>query len=188
MVKFSEGVRGVEVPEEEFIIISTGGKLLIIHAPFESADLLLMSDEFSDIVAVSSEVSVENVLVSATGPEDHVTPGKTSNSSLMSTKSGDFFQFIGIIDLDISETCSNTEEVSSWVPGYGGGLVRESKITEFDDLICDCTPEVDTRSQSNSEHILRAPVNKVQVKVILQGWSIKYLEWDLRYFSACMLV
>ena len=42
------------------------------------------------------------------------------------------------------------------------------------------TPQVDTRAQPHTEHVLRRPVHQVEVEVVLQLRGVQHLEWDLR--------
>lgn len=41
-------------------------------------------------------------------------------------------------------------------------------------------PEVDAGSQADTEDVEGGPVHQVEIEVILQLWSIKHLEGDLR--------
>jgi hypothetical protein len=43
-------------------------------------------------------------------------------------------------------------------------------------LAAACIPQVDTIAQSNGKDIMRRPINKVQVEVILQRGRIQHLE------------
>jgi len=45
------------------------------------------------------------------------------------------------------------------------------------------TPQVDTCTQSNAEHIQRGPVHEVEVEVVLELWSIQDFERYFGYFA-----
>lgn len=45
------------------------------------------------------------------------------------------------------------------------------------------TPQVYTRAQTHAQHVRWWPVYEIQIKIVLQVWSIQNLERDLRYFT-----
>ena len=60
----------MQVPDHKFVIIAAGGQLLVIEAPLQATDLLLMTDEFAEVLARGAEVPLQDVPVSATSADD----------------------------------------------------------------------------------------------------------------------
>ena len=60
----------MQVPDHKFVIIAAGGQLLVIEAPLQATDLLLMTDEFAEVLARGTKVPLQDVPVSATSADD----------------------------------------------------------------------------------------------------------------------
>ena len=60
----------MQVPDHEFVIIAARGQLLVIEAPLQATDLLLMTDKFAEVLAGGAKVPLQDVPVSAASADD----------------------------------------------------------------------------------------------------------------------
>ena len=56
---------GVQIPNHKFIIVTSGGELLIVEAPLQATDFLLVAFKLAEVRVGSSQISLQNVSVSA---------------------------------------------------------------------------------------------------------------------------
>ena len=55
----------VQIPNHQFVIVAARCELLIIEAPLQAANLLLVTHQLAEVRALSPQVSLQNVTVTA---------------------------------------------------------------------------------------------------------------------------
>lgn len=53
----------MQAPEEQFVVVTAGGQLLLVEGPFQAANLLFVAVQFPDVIGRASDVSSQNGLV-----------------------------------------------------------------------------------------------------------------------------
>ena len=90
----------------------------------------------------------------------------------MPSELADKFALIGVPYLQEAWVGPHCEVVPSVWPLHAGDCVWGAQVIEFSHLAWGGWPEVDTGTQTHCEDVGGRPVNKVEVKVILEGRGI----------------
>lgn len=87
------------VPDEQLVVVASGGQLLLVRTPLESAYFLLVALELGEEVVFHSKVTVQDALVTRARTQHGGVPRDTPNSPLMSHIALYHFLFNGIPSL-----------------------------------------------------------------------------------------
>lgn len=97
----------------------------------------------------------------------------------MTAERSNLFSNSSVPDLGVTAVCADSKVLALLAPANTSDLVIHRHLTELVDLASVGRPNVHTSVQADSQHVLRTPVDEVQVEVILKLWGIQYLEWNL---------
>lgn len=86
-----------------------------------------------------------------------------------------FFHFVDIPDLHLPAIGTQCKLRAFERPGDGSGRVRDPEVAEFGDLGVVSIPEVYAGGQTHSQVVLGAPVDEIEVVVVLEGRGVQYL-------------
>jgi len=133
-----------------------------------------------------AEVSDENrfVLTSGCNNWGHlIVPGKWANSCLMAVKVAHLFFGMNVPYMQLTWLCAYTEMVSAFGPCEWGNLLIISKVAELKNGWSRGVPNIYSALKGNCKNVLSWPINKVEVKVVHQVWSIQHPVWIRRNLS-----
>lgn len=92
----------------------------------------------------------------------------------MTSEIPDKFPVVDVPNLSLTLACSDCDVLSSSIaPAQTRDLFIRIDIAQFLDLRSVSAPNVNRVAQSYSQNVLRAPINKIKVKIILKVRSIK---------------
>ena len=87
-------------------------------------------------------------------------------------------------NLSVARISADCEVSACLRPGHGSDSVGRRNLAELGNLLAARRPDVDCRAQSDCQNVLAGPIDKVQVKVILEAWRIEHLKgyfWNLAH-------
>ena len=88
-----------------------------------------------------------------------------------------------IPDLRITSVCANCQMGAAQIPSYWGDWVVQRNLTKLGDSRGAGWPNVNGPTETHGQNIRRAPVNQVEIEVVLQLRSIEYFKRLLLDFS-----
>lgn len=65
-------------------------------------------------------------------------------------------------------------------PLHARHRVAWTDVVQLRDLTARCGPKINARSQTDSQLVLRRPINQIEVEIVLQRGCIKHFEGSLR--------
>lgn len=101
---------------------------MLVWAPFESADFLLVAFQLGEVVNLLSHVSVQNGFISRSTAQERVVPSYATYSSFVAFELFDYFLFIDIPVLENATRSSHRQEFARVAPRNAGDGVLRSKV------------------------------------------------------------
>lgn len=103
-----------------------------------------------------------------------VVPSKRAHPGIVASERSDLLHGVNIPNLQISTFSSHAQVAAMVRPAQGSHLVVLSNVTEFLYAGGCRIPNVNKVLKSNSQNILRGPVNKVQVEIVTEARRLKH--------------
>lgn len=101
-------------PNHQLVVISSRGKILIVHRPLEANDLLFVTFKPTLELSFFSDVSVDDRPIFWSRREGiRVVPGYSSYSTFMALIWSDQFLSLGVKEVDSAGVCSRCEVLAS---------------------------------------------------------------------------
>lgn len=170
-------------PNEQFVIVATWRKQVIVEGPFQPTYLLGVSLVFWDYsVKALPSVPHLNTSVSRTARQNAISPCDRADSSTMASVLTDSTTFSNVPKLNRTFTSANSNLRALTVPIQTWYWIR-NQITKLKDSVIVGVPEVKAGIQSNWKYVLRWPLEKIQVEVVLEIRSVKHFEGNLADLS-----
>mmetsp|Transcript_28191 Transcript_28191/g.42678 ORF Transcript_28191/g.42678 Transcript_28191/m.42678 type:complete len:281 (+) Transcript_28191:125-967(+) len=138
------------VPDQQLVIVASRGQLLLVRAPLEAADFLLVAFELRKVVRFCSHVTVENGLVSGTAAQEGRCPGNAANASIMSSKLPDQLLFADVPTLQFTAARAHGQVVTVGRPVNARHLVGLAKVIQLRYLARRSRPEVHAGAKAYS--------------------------------------
>jgi hypothetical protein len=161
--------RSLEIPYEKLVVIAPRSKLLPIKTPFQPTDLFVMARERLNDTGVSQIMMIDESVLTPTRDLISV-PGKSRDSILVPLIRLEDLHPFSIPNLYHPVSLSNCQSHSILVPAERSGsfparlmVIRDKEL----DVVGLNVLDVDVTLQSNGEFVGAAPVQKVQVEVVL---------------------
>lgn len=172
----------VFAPNHQFVIVTSWGELLLVWAPFESTDFLLVAFQLGEVVDLLSHISVQNGLISRPTAQERVVPSYATYSSFVAFELFHYFLFIDIPVLKNATRSSHRQEFARVAPRNAGDGVLRSKVVQLGNFGSTGAPKINTRPKPNSQNIIAWPINQIEIVIILQSWRIQHFERRFAYF------
>lgn len=98
----------------------------------------------------------------------------------MSLEYPEHFPFGNVPDLHHSTICANRQMLPSLRPANRCHWISRAKVVQLRNLTITRGPDVNAVRETHCEVVVRGPVNKIQVEVILEGRCVQDLVGDFR--------
>ena len=178
------GADGRHVPHEEAVVVAARRHVLVVGRPLEPAHLLAVAGEPPlGGEARRADVALQDEAVAAARRQDVPVPGQSADPGRVALQRVDLLVGRHVPDLDVPFVGAHGNQVAADPVGPGHGSHRVAvlrEVAEPGDLAGAGAPQVDGRAEPDGEHVLRRPVDQVEVEVVLQLGSVQHLEGDLR--------
>mmetsp|Transcript_2387 Transcript_2387/g.8793 ORF Transcript_2387/g.8793 Transcript_2387/m.8793 type:complete len:246 (-) Transcript_2387:411-1148(-) len=177
------GARGV--PDEEVVVVAAARELAVVVRPLEAANLALMADELGDVVVRRAHVALEHVAVAAAGAQDVRRPRERPDPHAVPAHRPNLFAppRAGVPDVQLAVVRAHRQKGAALRPRDAAHVIVRPQVAEFRHVARARAPQIHTLPQPHRQHIVRAPVHQVQVKVILKLRSVQHLERRARNLS-----
>lgn len=122
---------------------------------------------------------MQYTLIARAGAEEFAVPSYATYSAFMSCKRAHQFALVSIPHLKKSWVGADSQMISSVWPLHTSYRIILTEIVEFCNLTWSSRPKIDARAQTHCKHVCRRPIHKVEIEIVLEGRSVKNLEWNL---------
>jgi hypothetical protein len=147
-------------PYKKLIIVASWGQLvLIMEAPFKSANFLLVPKQFSLIRLLSSDISYQDASIPTPTCNNRPIPWWGAYSVRMACKGSDFLPLIYVPYLNFSKVITNTEMRSSLGPRNTSDWVIISEITKLGYRGSTGVPYVNSLTKSYCQDVWVWPIH-----------------------------
>lgn len=175
--------RRVRAPYIQKVVVAARRELAVIVAPLESTYLALVPDKLVDVVVLHANVPLQNGAISAPAAQQLIRPRESTHSRAMPSHRQNLAAFARIPELHFALVGAHGEVRAPRRPRDRAHGVARREIAEFRNFARACAPEVNAGAQSNGEHVVATPVDKIEIKVVLKRRRVENLEGRPRHFS-----
>jgi hypothetical protein len=161
------------VPDGDEVVVAASSELGTIGAPLKTTNLGSVRNKLSNLVLSNANIVVVDKATSGTGGKEVLVPSHDTNASIMAEHASDLLALSNIPDLDLTGAETNADVGTVARPldaadvGIRGGLKKAADATLIG------RPDVDVALETDSNLVLRAPVEKVKVVVIDETRGVK---------------
>mmetsp|Transcript_26655 Transcript_26655/g.84844 ORF Transcript_26655/g.84844 Transcript_26655/m.84844 type:complete len:297 (-) Transcript_26655:20-910(-) len=181
----NDRVRVVHVPDEELVIISPRGKLLVVKGPAQAANLLLVAYQLAGVVLRNPDISLENKAVSAARRQHVGVPRHGADARCVAAHHANLLALDCVPDLHLAVVGSHGEVHTSLRPRHGRDAIVGAEVAQLGDLARAGAPQINARAQADRENVHGGPVHQVEIEVVLQRRRVQDLEWRFCDLALC---
>jgi hypothetical protein len=161
------------VPDGDEVVVAASSELGTIGAPLKTANLGSVRNKLGNLVLSNANIVVVDKTTSGASGKEVLVPSHDTNTSVMAEHASDLLTLSDIPDLDLTGAETNADVGTVARPldaadiGIRGGLKKAADTTLIG------RPDIDVALQTDSNLVLRAPVEKVKVVVIDKTRGVK---------------
>lgn len=135
LIELSQGLRAAPgTPQQQFVVVATRCKLLVIERPFETTNFLTVTLEFGEVIFRVTQVAMQNVMVAAPGAQERVVPGDSTDTTVMAAHSFHQLVLLRIPDLQLSCVRTDCEMSTIARPLDACDTIAWANVTKFGDF------------------------------------------------------
>lgn len=164
----------VPVPYHESVVVATTGKLLPVIRPLQPTHLLFMARIVMGYAVLHPQVAAEHHLVLGAGAQSRAVPGDGAYTLMMLAQAADLLSVVDVPYLGLALISTYGQVIAFVAPANTGDLVVTENFAELLHLRGAGAPHVHGLVESDCKDVRGAPVDQVQVEVILELWCIQH--------------
>lgn len=177
-----QAVRGsicVRLPDHEHVVVTTRCQLRAIWRPLQSANFLLMAAQAIGDVIPHPHIMVQDGAISAAGAEGVIVPGESRDASSVARKIPYRSNSFSIPNLSIAVGKAHGDMFPVGCPTHAGDVVIVINGEELLDVSAGRVPEVDGLVESDSDGVIAAPIEKIEVVIVDEVGGVEDAIWLL---------
>lgn len=122
---------------------------------------------------------MQDAVVAAARAQEAIVPGDSADAAFVATHRLDALVFGGVPNLQFARMRSHSEKSTIAGPLDAGDAVVRADVAQLGHLAVHGGPEVDAGAEADGKHVLRGPVDQIQIEVVLEAGGVEDLEWLL---------
>ena len=92
----------MKIPNHQFVVVATRGQLLVVKTPFETTDLLLVPSHLRKVLAWGTQVTLQDVAITAARANNGLVPGDGAHTSRVTIEVTNQLVLLRIPDLSVA--------------------------------------------------------------------------------------
>lgn len=171
------------VPNEEKVVIASGGQLNIIGRPLQPTNFLFMSFKGLFRVFRRSRIPNKDSLIPGASSQRPFRPGHAAYPPILSLESSHSLLLLYIKYFYQPPCMAEGQLPTVRAPFQGANRVVVRNLQQPTGLPFKRTPFIHIGSERHHHTVGIYPVENIQVEIVLEAWGVQDFVRDCRYFS-----